>query len=464
MRKRAKIFLTIMMFLCLCITDCYRYPIRSNAAASIKISKKSATLIKGKTLKLKIIGTNKKVKWSSSKKKVATVSSTGKVTAKSRGTATITAKVGNKKYTCKIKVQTPKLSKTKISINKGKTAQLKLNGNSQKVRWGSTNKKVATVTSKGVVKGINAGTCKIYASVGGKKFYCKVTVKKSSNDIITSPSKPNSIPVSVFSINQFSMKIKEGESSKIGTYIYPSNASNKTIKWSTSNSSVATVDNNGNVFGVGVGNATITASCGGFTSSCKVEVDINFNEQEALNNITYQTHKTESGIVVIVKNNYKYNMNLSMDCLYYNSYGTMVGKRSDYNYALESGRECALFVGNPYGSDYNDIEYSSYKVVFKAEETDILGNANNISAIGSYGANNVMVTVKNNGSANEFTNISIVFYKNGKIIDYDDSYAEVNNPGEIDYLQFNYPYDSEYNTIVPDGFKVYVNDSYSYSW
>lgn len=75
-----------------------------------------------------------------------------------------------------------------------------------------------------------------------------------------------------------------------------------------------------------------------------------------------------------------------------------------------------------------------------------------------------MVTVKNNGSANEFTNISIVFYKNGKIIDYDDSYAEVNNPGEIDYLQFNYPYDSEYNTIVPDGFKVYVNDSYSYSW
>ena len=157
-------------------------------------------------------------------------------------------------------------------------------------------------------------------------------------------------------------------------------------------------------------------------------------------------------------------MNLSMDCLYYNSYGTMVGKRSDYNYALESGRECALFVGNPYGSDYNDIEYSSYKVVFKAEETDILGNANNISAIGSYGANNVMVTVKNNGSANEFTNISIVFYKNGKIIDYDDSYAEVNNPGEIDYLQFNYPYDSEYNTIVPDGFKVYVNDSYSYSW
>lgn len=75
------------------------------SATTVKISKKNLTLNAGKTYTLKITGTNKKVKWSSSNKKVATVNSQGKVTAKKKGTAKITAKVGNKKYTCTVKVK-----------------------------------------------------------------------------------------------------------------------------------------------------------------------------------------------------------------------------------------------------------------------------------------------------------------------------------------------------------------------
>ena len=75
------------------------------AASRVKINKTKASLVKGKTLQLKISGTSKKIKWSSSKKSVATVSSKGKVTAKKKGTATITAKVGSKKYTCKVTVK-----------------------------------------------------------------------------------------------------------------------------------------------------------------------------------------------------------------------------------------------------------------------------------------------------------------------------------------------------------------------
>ena len=74
-------------------------------AVSIKINKKSKTIYEGNTYTLKVTGTKKKVKWSSSNKSVATVSSKGKVTAKKNGTATITAKVGNKKLTSKIKVK-----------------------------------------------------------------------------------------------------------------------------------------------------------------------------------------------------------------------------------------------------------------------------------------------------------------------------------------------------------------------
>ena len=76
-------------------------------AATIKISNKSLTLERGKTKTLKISGSSKKVTWSSSKKTVATVSSKGKVTAKTVGTATITATIAGKKLTCKVTVKKP---------------------------------------------------------------------------------------------------------------------------------------------------------------------------------------------------------------------------------------------------------------------------------------------------------------------------------------------------------------------
>lgn len=84
-------------------------------AASVKLNKTKYTLVKGSTYKLKISGTKKKVKWSSSNKSVATVNSKGKVTAKKKGTATITAKVGNKKYKCKITVKNHKSNSGKVT-------------------------------------------------------------------------------------------------------------------------------------------------------------------------------------------------------------------------------------------------------------------------------------------------------------------------------------------------------------
>lgn len=74
-------------------------------AASMKLSRKSATLTVGKSVTLKVKGTSKKVKWSSSDKKIASVSNKGKVKAKKAGKATIYAKVGSKKLKCKVTVK-----------------------------------------------------------------------------------------------------------------------------------------------------------------------------------------------------------------------------------------------------------------------------------------------------------------------------------------------------------------------
>lgn len=101
MRERLRIVL-VCMILALGLS------VPMQAQAKVKLNKKTAKLEVGKTVTLKMTGTKKKVKWSTSNKKVATVKSAGKqkgkVSAKKAGKATITAKVGKKKYKCKVTV------------------------------------------------------------------------------------------------------------------------------------------------------------------------------------------------------------------------------------------------------------------------------------------------------------------------------------------------------------------------
>lgn len=95
-----KKLITLILSVALCVT----FISPNTAEAAVKISKAKATMEVDSTLKLKVSGTKSKITWKTSKKTIATVNSSGIVTAKSAGQATITATVGNKKYTCKITV------------------------------------------------------------------------------------------------------------------------------------------------------------------------------------------------------------------------------------------------------------------------------------------------------------------------------------------------------------------------
>ena len=75
-----------------------------------------------------------------------------------------------------------KLNKSKLTLQTGKTSKLKLKNTKKKVKWSSKNKKVATVSSKGVVKAVSVGKTTITAKSGKKKYSCKVTVVMSDAD------------------------------------------------------------------------------------------------------------------------------------------------------------------------------------------------------------------------------------------------------------------------------------------
>lgn len=108
---------------------------QTDAKAKVKLNKKKLVLTVGKKAKLKVKGTKKKVKWSSSKKKIATVTKKGVVKAKKKGTAKIVAKIGKKKYTCKVVVKAKKKAKvtskpkavTKVTAKPKATAKVTAN-------------------------------------------------------------------------------------------------------------------------------------------------------------------------------------------------------------------------------------------------------------------------------------------------------------------------------------------------
>lgn len=76
---------------------------------------------------------------------------------------------------------TIKLNKTKLTLDEGKSYTLKLTGTTKTAKWSTSNKEVATVSSKGVVKAVKVGTATITATVSSKKYTCKVTVKEVFN-------------------------------------------------------------------------------------------------------------------------------------------------------------------------------------------------------------------------------------------------------------------------------------------
>ena len=133
------------------------------------------------TLKATTAGVTGKVTYTSSKPSVVAVAANGKVTAKAAGTAVITAKCGNYKATCKITVKksSVKASASAKTVFVGGTSQIKVKktGVSGKVTYTSSNKRIATVTSRGVVKGIRRGTATITVKCNGMIARFKVTVK-----------------------------------------------------------------------------------------------------------------------------------------------------------------------------------------------------------------------------------------------------------------------------------------------
>ena len=166
------------------------------------------------------------------------------------------------------------------------------NATDKSVTWSSSNPSVATV-SNGKVTAVGTGSATITAAAGGKSASCAVTVS-AANVVVTGVT-----------LSQTSLALNPGGSATLTATVSPSNATDKSVTWSSSNPSVATVSN-GKVTAVGAGSATITATAGSKSVSCAVTVS------RAKCVITYganggsgimQETKVDSGTTIKLPNN-----------------------------------------------------------------------------------------------------------------------------------------------------------------
>lgn len=246
------------------------------AVSSIELNKKTLTLTEGDEFVLEATvkpddATDKTITWNSSNSEVATVGNDGKVMAIKEGEAKITAKAGDITAECPVIVEKKVIPVLAVvlsdeSLDMVIGDEYKLNvtitpddATDKTATWTSSAPTVASVND-GVVSALSEGIAVITVQVGDKKDACSVSVTKRK------------IPVTMVMLDHTSLDMIVGDETTLLATIIPEDATDKKIQWSTSNPTVATVQE-GTVKAVKEGDAKIVAYVDGKTAECAVHVD-----------------------------------------------------------------------------------------------------------------------------------------------------------------------------------------------
>ena len=250
--------------------------------SGVELNKSTMTLSVGDTEQLTATvypsnATNKNVSWESSNRNIAEVNQNGLITAISKGNATIivTTEDGGYRAECEVAVTVPvtdvSLNKTDISLVVDATEQLTLiiqpsNADYPSVSWESSNRDVAEVSQNGLVTAVSQGTTTIVVIVTTEDseflLSCNVTVS------------PATVSVTGVQLSTTGQSLQVGDRLPLTAMVYPTNATNRNVTWSSSAPSVADVSQSGLVTALSQGAAVITVTTvdDGYTATCNVTV------------------------------------------------------------------------------------------------------------------------------------------------------------------------------------------------
>lgn len=397
--------------------------------SSVTLGQATAEMIIGETTQLTVMvlpndATNKTVSWASSKQSVATVSSTGLVTAVSEGISTITASAGGKLGTCTVTVSNSvvavssvELDHTTLEVEEGETKTLVVtikpeNASDKTVVWTSSKEDIASVKD-GTVTGVSEGEAIITAKAGVKSSTCTVTVKKKY------------IPVESITLSPSSISLNEGETATLQATLTPSNPTNGTITWESSDESITTVSD-GIVTAKKEGDISVTAAADGKTASCPVHV-----------------MKVERSILEI---------NALPDDAFVSTIEVLVVAKAKVGYIISDGTACIYVQSTPGSLKIGDkVKIRAVKntrrglvQLYNVQQLEIVSSNNPVSYpepidIGNYSSINTATTTFSQVSYVKMAGQLIMAAEDNNGLSYDLKFENI--PAEQHSAHLQYPYD-----------------------
>ena len=257
--------------------------VNAGSVSHITVTPGSIGLIAGGTQQLSVSLTDaagnalaaQTVAWSSSSTNVATVSSSGVVTGSHPGSATITATLNGVTGTATAavsagSVHAVSVAPSSFTLSTGGTKQFTAtltdaSGNvlSGAVAWSSSNSSVATISSGGLVTAVHSGSTTITAAAGGASDNAAVTVSAGAVNAVS--VSPGSVSLVAGGTQQLTAAVTDAGGSPI---------TGQTIAWSSSNTSVVSIDASGLATAAQTGTATITGSTGGKSGTSLFSVSV----------------------------------------------------------------------------------------------------------------------------------------------------------------------------------------------
>ncbi len=370
---------------------------------TVNVSSPSGSIELSSTTTILKVGSNKKITatlyptdttdeifWDSSDDSIATVNDDGVITALRIGDAIITATTtSGKTAQCRVTVNQPatsiKLNKTAIITYVGSTYQLSSTmlpfDTTDTVTWSSSSTSYATVSNTGLITGVRAGTTTITAkTTSGLTAMCTVTVKPALVE-----------PISIALSDTYITLAPEDAKALIPTF-EPSNTTETTLVWTSSDENVAIVDKNGVVTAVSNGFATIRGkTTNGLVSECVVKIVSATGTSVLLDNSKASPGGTAQVKANIVKNPglsaYKFKVNYDADVLTPVSITPNAEFGGTFSTNLEDADRTELNVLWYSGNDDVVANGELFTVNFKVNDSTAYGDSSIVSI--EYGATDV---------------------------------------------------------------------------
>ena len=243
----------------------------------ITLTRNEVVIVEGKTESLSatiqpLDATDKNIEWSSSDNEIVSVDQDGLITAITPGKAVITAtsSEGGHQASCEVEVLTAikgiSLNQNELSLPEGKSTKIIAyvepeDAYDKTVIWESSDDSIVTVDQNGTITAKKAGTAEISAYTADRVF-----VDKCNVSVV--------VPVQEIRLDNHEVTIQRGEEKTLHVKIIPENASDKNVKWESTDESIVEVDSDGTIKAKNIGKATVhsISNDGGLIDSCIISV------------------------------------------------------------------------------------------------------------------------------------------------------------------------------------------------